>query len=177
MHFSTSTILLSLFAIGHVVSLPAPDADLALIERDDPDDCGGADTPDKVKRAQCKQPVQCGPSNDQVAYPSNYVNSAVKQAKNYRSKGTTNGGIYPEVYGANDNAIINALPPECKPGAGLKLYEYPIVEGGLFNGDNSKAGPDRVLISEKDGVRSYCLTMTHRGATDNSFVVCPGTTA
>lgn len=80
---------------------------------------------------------------------------------------------YPKGYGANDPKVLRALPSECK---NVKLYEWPILEVGSYTG--GEPGPDRVVINEvkqKDGsfARTYCLTMTHRGQTDNSFGPCP----
>ncbi|KAM0803715.1 hypothetical protein BDR22DRAFT_886545 [Usnea florida] len=182
MHFS-STLVLSLFAVGQVMSYPTADPDVSLVERDDgcggDDNGNGSDTVDRLmKRAKCAQPVQCGQPGNQQAYTPQQVNSAVKNLKSNRSRGTAPGG-YPHSYGANDESVLKALPPECIPGKGLTLYEFPILPNGAYSGGDP--GFDRVVAAETSttaGVaRTYCLTMTHRGAPGLLFQPCITTTA
>ena len=89
-------------------------------------------------------------------------------------------GDYPKPYGASDNSVIKALPSECIPSSGRRLYEWPILPAGYYNGGDP--GADRVVVAATgEGTpavsRVYCLTMTHRGATGNGFVPCIATTA
>lgn len=70
-----------------------------------------------------------------------------------------------------------AFDPKCK---GKKLYEFPILPGGdIYGGGDPKA--DRVVFfiytdnpdtdPTDDGY--YCGTMTHIGAEEGEFVLCP----
>ena len=60
MHFA-STLILSLLAIGQVISYPTADPGVSLVARQD-DECGDdSDTVDRLlRRAKCSKPVQCG---------------------------------------------------------------------------------------------------------------------
>ncbi|KAL8668379.1 MAG: hypothetical protein Q9168_006990 [Polycauliona sp. 1 TL-2023] len=177
----------SLFTVGLLAagvigrSLPSAAEGLEernLVARDD--ECGD-DGNGISKREPCKQPVQCGPEEDRQAYTSLYVNAAVKAAKPLISKNEKKGtSPYPRSgFGANEPSILKALPDECRASVGnkqgLKLWEYPIVVGGLYDGGDP--GPDRVIISDYNGARLYCVTVTHRGNEENIHSLCPATTA
>ncbi|KAI4206477.1 MAG: hypothetical protein LQ349_009931, partial [Xanthoria aureola] len=111
-------------------------------------------------------------AEDRQAYTTQSVNSAVKAAKPLISKNEKR-------FGANEPSILKALPDECRASVGnkngLKLWEYPIGNGGLYNGGNP--GPDRVIIADYNGARTYCVTITHRGNDENIHSICPSTTA
>ena len=94
---------------------------------------------------------------------------------------------YPHKYGKNSNTptdteVLNALNaiPECKTGqTNMKYFEFPLTDPVFAGGAAGSQGPDRVVgISQTppQGVPRtyiYCLSMTHRGASNSgAFVPC-----
>jgi len=83
-------------------------------------------------------------------------------------------GGYPKKFGNNKKLKFDS---KCDR---KTLYEFPILKGGnIFGG--GPPGPDRVVFyiytdnpdtnPTKDGM--YCGVMTHDGAENNDFLLCP----
>ncbi|KAL8693809.1 MAG: hypothetical protein Q9224_003683 [Gallowayella concinna] len=182
MHFQ-SLLSVSLLAAS-AVSRSLPTTAEAIAERNlvgrNPDECGDDDN-GISKRAECAQPVQCGPEENRQAYTPESINAAVKDAESLISKDQKKApSPYPRKgFGARESSIKDALPDECKADVGdkkgLVLWEYPILNAGLYDGGDPRE--DRVLIADYKGDRTYCLTISHRGLGGNEHGVCPPTTA